>query len=106
VGNKKITLMFISISDSICNMDTKGDFYNPPHPLVEERKKKFSERIRTSAGLDGEESKRIIGEGMTLFCNTVPSKLIKEESGKKDPWVPRILRHLELEIETFCKIYQ
>jgi hypothetical protein len=103
VGNKEIASMFISISDSIHNMDSKGDFYDPLHPLVKEQKKKFSERIGTAAGLDGEESKRIIGEGMTLFCNTVPSKLVKEESGKKDPWVPRILHHLELKIDNFLQ---
>jgi hypothetical protein len=103
VGNKDIASMFISMSDSICNMDSNGDFYDPLYPLVDERKKKFSVRIGTAAGLDGEESKRIIGEGMTLFCNMVPSKLVKEECGKEEPWVPRILCHLELEIENFLE---
>jgi hypothetical protein len=73
VGNKEIASMFISMSDSICDMDTNADFYDPLHPLVNEQKEKFSVRIGTAAGLDGEESKRIIGEGMTLFCNLVPS---------------------------------
>jgi hypothetical protein len=103
VENKEIASMFLSISDSIRNMDSKGDFYDPLRQLVQERKKKFSERIGRTAGLDGEESKRITGEGMTLFCNMVPSKLVKEESGKKDPWVPRILCHLELKIENFLQ---
>jgi hypothetical protein len=71
VGNKEIASIFIAISDSICSLDTQGDFYDPLHPLVEEQKKKFSERIGTAAGLDGEESERVIGEGMTLFCNTI-----------------------------------
>jgi hypothetical protein len=101
VGNKEIALIFIAISDSIHSLDAQGDFYNPLHPLVEERKKKFSERIGTAAGLDGEESERIIGEGMTLFCNTIPSTVVKEKSGINDPWVPRILRHLELKIQNF-----
>jgi hypothetical protein len=53
--------------------------------------------------LDGELSKRIIGEGMTLFCNMVPSTVLKEESEKNDPWVPRILCHLELKIQNFLQ---
>jgi hypothetical protein len=52
-----------------------------------------------ATGLDGEESERIIGEGMTSFCNMVPSEWLKEECGKKDTWELRILCHLELEIE-------
>jgi hypothetical protein len=50
------------MSDSICDMDTNADFYNPLHPLVDDRKKKFSLRIGTAAGLDSEESERIIGK--------------------------------------------
>jgi hypothetical protein len=42
VGNKEIVLMFISMSDSICDMDSNADFYDPLHPLVDEWKKKFS----------------------------------------------------------------
>jgi hypothetical protein len=103
VGNKEIASIFIAISDSIRSLDPQGDFYNPLHPLVEERKRKFSEIIGTAAGLDGEESERIIGEGMTLFCNMIPSTVVKEESGINDPWVPRILRHLELEIQNFLQ---
>jgi hypothetical protein len=89
------------MSDSIHNMDSNGDFYHPLHSLVEDRKKRFPVRIGTSTGLDGEESQKIIGEGMTLFCNMVPSELLKEECGKKDTRDPRILHHLELEIENF-----
>jgi hypothetical protein len=103
VGNKEIASIFIAISNSIRSLDAQGEFYDPLHPLVEERKKKFSERIGTAAGLDGEESDRIIGEGTTLFCNTIPSTVVKEESGINDPWVPRILRHLELEIQNFLQ---
>jgi hypothetical protein len=103
VGNREIASIFLAISDSIRSLEAKGDFYNPLHPLVEEQKKKFSERIGTAAGLDGDESKRIIGEGMTLFCNTIPSTVIKEESRISDPWVPRILRQLELEIQKFLQ---
>jgi hypothetical protein len=54
-----------------------------------------------AAELDGEERERIIGEGMTLFCNLVPSQSFKEECGQKDTWELRILCHLELEIENF-----
>jgi hypothetical protein len=91
------------MSDSIRDMDSNADFYDPLHPLVEDRKTKFSVRIGTASGLDGEESERIIGEGMTLFCNLVPSDLLKEECGQKDTWEPRILRHLELEVENFLQ---
>jgi hypothetical protein len=35
-----------------------------------------------ASGLDCEGSKRIIGEGMTLFCNLVPAEVLKEENGK------------------------
>jgi hypothetical protein len=31
VRNKEVVLMFISMSDSICHMDSNGDFYNPLH---------------------------------------------------------------------------
>jgi hypothetical protein len=101
VGNKEIASIFMSMSDSIRDMDTNADFYHPLHPLVDDQKKKFSLRIGTAAGLDSEESKKIIGEGMTLFCNLVPSQLLKEECGQKDTWEPRILCHLELKIENF-----
>jgi hypothetical protein len=103
LGNEELASMFVSMSDSIRDMDSNADFYDPLHPLVEDRKNKFSVRIGTAAGLDGEESERIIGEGMTLFCNLVPSDLLKEECGQKDTWEPRILRHLELEIENFLQ---
>jgi hypothetical protein len=33
VGNKEIASMFISMSDSIRDMDTNADFYDPLHPL-------------------------------------------------------------------------
>jgi hypothetical protein len=89
------------MSDSIRNMDSNGNFYNPLHPLVDDRKNKFSVRIGTATGLDGEESERIIGEGMTIFCNTVPSELLKEEGEMKDTWEQGSLRHLELEVEHF-----
>jgi hypothetical protein len=68
---------------------------------VEDWKKKFSAGIGTAAGLDAEENKRIIGERMTLFCNMVPLELLKEERKKKDTREPKILCHLELEIENF-----
>jgi hypothetical protein len=74
VGNKEIVSMFISMSDSIRNMDSNGDLYDPLHSLVEDWKKKSSVRIGMATGLDGEESERIIGEGMTSFCNMVPSE--------------------------------
>jgi hypothetical protein len=101
VGNKEIASIFISMSDSIRDMDTNADFYDPLHPLVDDRKRKFSLRIGTAAGFDIEESERIIGEGMTLFCNLVPSQILKNECGQNDTWEPRIIRHLELEIEHF-----
>jgi hypothetical protein len=41
VGNKESGSMFISMSDSIWNMDSNGEFYNPLHPLVDDQKKKF-----------------------------------------------------------------
>jgi hypothetical protein len=85
------------------NENVTNQFYNPLHPLVNVRKKKFSVRIGTATGLDGEESERIIGEGMTLFRNTVPSELLKEKGGMTDTWEPKSLRHLELEIENFRK---
>jgi hypothetical protein len=53
--------------------------------------------------LDGEESKRIIGEGITIFRNMVPFEVLKEECRMKDTWEPRILCHLELEIENFLQ---
>jgi hypothetical protein len=73
-----------------------------------EREEKFSVRIGTDAGLDYEESESIIGEGMTVFCNLIPSELLKEvkgkgESGMQETWEPRSLRHLELEIENFLQ---
>jgi hypothetical protein len=101
VGNKDIGSMFISMSNSIRNMDSNGNFYNPLHPLVNDRKNKFSVRMGTATGLDCEESKRIIGEGLTIFRNTVPSELLKDKGGMKDTWEQRSLRHLELEIELF-----
>jgi hypothetical protein len=108
VGNEEIASMFISMSDSIRYMDSKGDFYNPLHPLVADRKEKFSVRIGMDAGLDYEESESIIGEGMTLFCNSIPSELLKEVNGKgksgmKETWEPRSLHQLELEIENFLQ---
>jgi hypothetical protein len=101
VGNKEIASIFISMSNSIRNMDMNADFYDPLHPLVDDQKRKFSLRIGTAAGFDIEESERIIGEGMTLFCNLVPSQLLKDEYGQNDIWEPRIIHHLELEIGNF-----
>jgi hypothetical protein len=106
IGNTQISSVFLSMSDSIRYMDPRGVFYNPLHPLVADRRDKFSVRLGTEAGLDLAQSQSIIGEGLTLFCNRVPSHLVLEgndnrDSGLKDPWEPMTLRHLELEIANF-----
>jgi hypothetical protein len=88
-------------------MDPKGLFYNPLHAQAATHQEKFSMRIGIEAGLDISQSQRIAGEGMTLFFNDIPSKILTKnhdvEAGfekKSDPWT---LQHLELEITNFQK---
>jgi hypothetical protein len=106
VGNTSIGSLFQSMLESIRYLDPRGVFYNPLDPLVADRKEKFWVRLGMEAGLDQEQSKSIMGEGMTLFCNPVPSHLVIEgndngDFGLQDTWVPMTLWHLELEIANF-----
>jgi hypothetical protein len=104
VGNCDIASLFLSMTDSIRYMDPEKVFYNPLHPQVADWQYKFSRRIGTEAGFDNDLSKRIIGEGMTLFFNPIPSQFIEKSkdqaSGIEEP---QSLRHLELEIADFLK---
>jgi hypothetical protein len=107
VGNANIANIFLSMSDTVRYLDKGQRFYNPSHPLVPDRHAKFSFRIGTEAGLSAEQSQTIIGEGLTIFSNPVPSQFLREDvveasvMEEKSTWEPRSLRHLELEIISF-----
>jgi hypothetical protein len=61
------------------------------------------------AGLTKQQSELIIGEGLTIFSNHVPSQFLSDDdiqaSGidEKKTWEASSLRHLELEINAFLE---
>jgi hypothetical protein len=65
--------------------------------------------VTFEAGLSQQQSELIIGEGLTIFSNHVPSHFLSDDdvqaSGidKKKSWEARSLRHLELEINAFLE---
>jgi hypothetical protein len=62
VGNKEIALIFLAISDSVRSLDAKGDFYDPLHPLVEERKKSFLRELGQPLGWMVKKAKGSLGK--------------------------------------------
>jgi hypothetical protein len=109
VGNAIIAKIFLSMSETVRDMDKQGRFHNESNDLVGTRRSKFSLRIGMEAGLSQQQSELIIGEGLTIFSNHVPSHFLSDNdvqaSGidKKKSWEASSLRHLELEINAFLE---
>jgi hypothetical protein len=105
-----IAKIFLSMSDTVRHLDQQGLFYNPSHDMVANRHNKFSLRIGMEAGLTMNQSQPIIGEGLTIFSNPVPSQFMSDDGirlstgfDEKETWEESSLRHLELEISAFVE---
>ena len=109
IGNAMIAKLFLSLSETVRDLDKQGRFHNQSHDLVETRRAIFSLRIGMEGGLSKQESELIIGEGLTIFSNPIPSQFLSDDgiqaSGidEKKTWEARSLRHLELEINAFLE---